>query len=555
MPLLAGALARLWQVWSAQGAAGYAEAHWRSLQFFNIFKLVIALVLLGGVLMSDATVQWGSHDRALFVRTTITYLIFGVLSVPLIFARWHFNVQIALQVFADIVFITILIYASRGVTSGLGLLLLTTLAGAGVISRGRLAIFYAAIASIAVLLEEGYEVLVFQESPAHFLQVGFLCVGFFATALVAQALAKLTRENQAIAERAAQRDIDMANLSEVNRLVIRDMPDGVVVVDGAGVIRQMNTQAEAFLGTLQGRSGVYLSDHAPAVAAYLARWRAGTVAQGTGQAATIDEHHGLRFVAVGVRPEAGTVIFLEDLTRAREHAQQMKLASMGRLTANIAHEIRNPLASISHAAQLLQEQPEVGVEPQVQEQNRESMQRLASIIYENTQRLNRMVNDVLGLNRGKGAEPKVLSLASQTDRFIAQFAETEGVEAVVFEAPIAPELTVYFDPTHLHQVLWNLCSNALRHCRRVEGSIRIVARVVRGGRAVKLDVMDDGPGVTESVRGTLFEPFVTGSAQGTGLGLYIARDLCAANGATLDYVNTGVGAHFTIVCRAGEPGA
>ena len=555
MPLLAGALARLWQVWSAQGAAGYAEAHWRSLQFFNIFKLVIALVLLGGVLMSDATVQWGSHDRALFVRTTITYLIFGVLSVPMIFARWHFNVQIALQVFADIVFITILIYASRGVTSGLGLLLLTTLAGAGVISRGRLAIFYAAIASIAVLLEQGYEVLVFQESPAQFLQVGFLCVGFFATALVAQALAKLTRENQAIAERAAQRDIDMANLSEVNRLVIRDMPDGVVVVDGAGVIRQMNTQAEAFLGTLQGRSGVYLSDHAPAVAAYLARWRAGTVAQGTGQAATIDEHHGLRFVAVGERPEAGAVIFLEDLTRAREHAQQMKLASMGRLTANIAHEIRNPLASISHAAQLLQEQPEVGVEPQVQEQNRESMQRLASIIYENTQRLNRMVNDVLGLNRGKGAEPKVLSLASQTDRFIAQFAETEGVEAVVFEAPIAPELTVYFDPTHLHQVLWNLCSNALRHCRRVEGSIRIVARVVRGGRAVKLDVMDDGPGVTESVRGTLFEPFVTGSAQGTGLGLYIARDLCAANGATLDYVNTGVGAHFTIVCRAGEPGA
>ena len=112
----------------------------------------------------------------------------------------------------------------------------------------------------------------------------------------------------------------------------------------------------------------------------------------------------------------------------------------------------------------------------------------------------------------------------------------------------------YFDPTHLHQVLWNLCGNALRHCRRVEGSIRIVAHAVRGGRAVKLEVVDDGPGVTESVRGTLFEPFVTGSAQGTGLGLYIARDLCAANGATLDYVNTGGGAHFSIVCRTGERG-
>ncbi len=523
--------------------SGYPESYWRSLHYFNCYRLVIALVLLVSVLPGDSVLQLGSHDRTLFIRVTITYLLFGLVCAALIFTRWRFNVQIAVQVVLDIVFITVLIFASRGITSGLGLLLLATLAGAALISRGRLALFFAALASIAILLEHGYEVLVFQESAAQFMQVGFLAIGYFATALVALSLSQLTRQNEEIA---ALRAIDVANLSEVNRLVIQDMPDGVVVVDGAGVIRQVNTQAEVFLGALNKREPVMLTHYAPAIAAHLARWQAGAAsvnsAVGSAYAASMGERHGLRFVPVGSQPGAGTVIFLEDLTRVREQAQQMKLAAIGRLTSNIAHEIRNPLGSISHAAQLLQEEPD----------SSPGMRRLLNIINDNTQRLNRMVNDVLGLNRGQAAVPETFALSPFVRQFVTEFAETEQADHGVFSFRADGALTVVFDRTHLNQILWNLCRNALRHCRGHGGSVQIIAQRMRGRRVVKLDVIDDGPGVPLPVRSGLFEPFVSSAPGGTGLGLYIARELCATNGATLEYVESAGGAQFTLTCRAGE---
>ena len=523
---------------NADGAAGYPESYWRSLHFFNFYRMVIALVLLTGVHFSESAFQLDTHDRVLFVRVTMLYLLFGMTCIAMIRTRYRFNVQIATQVILDIAFVTALMFASRGVSGGLGLLLLTTLAGAGLISRGRLALFFAAIASIAVLLEHGYEVLVFQESPAQFIQVGFLSIGYFATALVAQTLAQLTRQNEQIA---AQRAIDVANLSEVNRLVIRDMPDGVIVVDGEGVVRQVNTRAEAFLGSLRGRANVMLTDYAPTLAAHLARWRAGTAGVVSGYAASMDERHGLRFVPVGLQPDAGTVIFLEDLSRAREQAQQMKLAAIGRLTSNIAHEIRNPLGSISHAAQLLQEEPE----------SSPGMRRLLGIVHDNTQRLNRMVNDVLGLNRGQSALLEAIPVEEFVRQFVAEFTETEKAAANIFTLQVDSTQRILFDRTHLNQVLWNLCRNALRHCRGNAGSVQIVARRVRGSRVVKLDVIDDGPGVPLEVRSGLFEPFVTNAPGGTGLGLYIAREVCAANGAALDYVESSAGAQFTLTCRAG----
>jgi two-component system sensor histidine kinase PilS (NtrC family) len=388
----------------------YPESYWRSLHYFNIYRLVIALVLFMGAVFGQANSHLGSYDRVLFIRVVAAYLLFGAVCMVAIRTRWRFNVQLAVQVIADIGFIVILTYASNGITSGLGLLLLTTLAGAGLISRGRLTLFYAALASIAVLLEHTYEVIVFQEGAAQFIQAGFLSIGYFATALVAHTLARLTKQSEQIA---AQREIDLANLSEVNRLVIQDMPDGVVVVDGAGVIRQINRQAETLLGTLREREGVMLVDYAPRLAAHLVRWRSGANLA-SGYAASMDERHGLRFVPVSDRPEAGTVIFLEDLSRVREEAQQMKLAAIGRLTANIAHEIRNPLGSISHAAQLLHEEPG----------GSSTARRLLGIIHDNTQRLNRMVSDVLGLNRGQAAHLETVEIEAFVRQFVAEFAET-----------------------------------------------------------------------------------------------------------------------------------
>jgi len=246
-----------------------------------------------------------------------------------------------------------------------------------------------------------------------------------------------------------------------------------------------------------------------------------------------------RFVPVGRSRDVGAVIFLEDLTRVQAQARQMKLAALGRLTANIAHEVRNPLSAISHATELLQEEPALN----------ETVTRLLAIIHDNTRRLDRMVNDVLKLNRKDRALREVFEVGNYLKTFAEQFCQIEKIAPSVIALELAVEADVSFDHSHLNQVMWNLCRNALRHSRRQDGSIRIAVDVMNDGSVVKLDVVDDGPGVPPPVRNQLFEPFFTTVSSGTGLGLYIAREVCEANDATLEYVETPTGAQFTVICQ------
>jgi len=234
------------------------------------------------------------------------------------------------------------------------------------------------------------------------------------------------------------------------------------------------------------------------------------------------------------------VLFVEDTTRSREEAQQLKLAALGRLTANIAHEIRNPLSAISHAAELLDE-----------EQRDEGRERLTRIIHDNTLRLERLVADVLQLNRRDRAAADRIALNGWLAAFLEDFAANEAVPAERIRLESAREVTIAFDREHLRQVLWNLLRNAVRHARREAGSVRLVLSAY--GDQVELNVIDDGPGVPPANRGQLFEPFFTTDSKGTGLGLYLARELCAANRAVLEYVGDMQGAHFRILCREAAP--
>ena len=527
-----------WDADAAATAGERPEPFWRSLFYFNIYRLVVALLLLTAVAVWGKSLSFGSRDLTLFVVAGIAYGVFSVACFVLISARWHFNLQLTLQVCADVLFVTLLMYASEGISSGLGLLLLTTLAGAGLISRGRLTLFFAAVASIGVLLEHTYEVLKLDQSETQFVQAGLLSAAYFAIAWLAHALARYTAESEQLA---LQREIDLANMEQVNELVIRDMPDGVLVVDDRGEIRQLNARAERLLGPLPRRRGVVtLADYAPALAAQFKEWRAhGGVGAATRK--PVASNVSARFVPIGGSRRVGAVIFLEDQTRIQAEARQLKLAAVGRLTANIAHEVRNPLGAISHAAQLLEEEPGVS----------DTTARLITIINENSRRLDRMVNDVLRLNRGDKAHRERFKLADFLRTFVEQFSQTERIDAGTFRIELAAEPEVLFDRSHLNQVMWNLCRNALRHCRRGPGSIAIRVSVERAGSTVKLDVVDDGNGVPPESRPQLFEPFFTTAAGGTGLGLYIAREVCEANGATLDYIETGQGAQFTVLCWAG----
>jgi len=527
-----------WEADATPAVREHPEPFWRSLLYFNVYRLTVALLLLMGVAIWGKSLTFGSRDLTLFVATDIAYVVFSIACFVLISARRRFNLQLTLQVSADVAFVVVLMYASEGISSGLGLLLLTTLAAAGLISRGRLTLFFAAVASIGVLLEHTYEVLKLDQSETQFVQAGLLSAAYFAIAWLAHALARYTAASEQLA---LQREIDLANMEQVNELVIRDMQDGVLVVDERGEIRQCNGRAERLLGPLPRRRGVAtLEDYAPALAAQFGEWRS-RVGVDTGPRTPFRNNICARFVPIGGSRRVGAVIFLEDQSRIQAEARQLKLAAVGRLTANIAHEIRNPLGAISHAAQLLQEEPGGSA----------TAARLITIINENSQRLDRMVNDVLRLNRGDRAHRERFKLADFLESFVDQFSQTERIEPGVIRTEFAADPEVLFDRSHLNQVMWNLCRNALRHCRRGPSSISIHVSVERGGSTVKLDVVDDGPGVPPASRAQLFEPFFTTAAGGTGLGLYIAREVCEANGATLDYVETRQGAQFTVLCWAG----
>ena len=518
---------------------GAPSSFWRSLSYFNFYRLGVALVLLASVALVGENVAMGSANPRLYYGAGIAYLVSGlVFTVMIRSRRLPFDIQLSLQVAADVGFIILMLRASGGIQSGLGLLLLPALAAAGLISRGRLTLFFAAIASIAVLLEMTYAQLIEDRSSSEYFQAGLLCIGYFATAWLAHALAKRTVESEQLAR---DRGIRLANMAQINQLVIQDMQDGVLVLDEAGGILQRNHQAERLLGIDEDAPpDPDVGEMLPALGERLTQWRENPETRF--ELLRIPRTNRLvrtRFVPIRAGAAGGAVLFLEDMSRIQSQAQQLKLAALGRLTANIAHEIRNPLSAINHATELLQEEEGLNA----------TQARLLGIVRDNTRRLERMVKEVLQLNRRDRANPEVFSPMAFLRTFIDEFGHGERIPPEAFGVEVATTRTLCFDRGHLNQVLWNLCSNAWRHGKKANGSIQLVVSDGVTPNQVCVDVIDDGPGVPAEARGQLFEPFFTTAKGGTGLGLYIAREICDANGASLECLESEGGAHFRMVCR------
>jgi two-component system, NtrC family, sensor histidine kinase PilS len=499
------------------------ESFWISLRYFNLYRVALAALFLGTALVYEDALNLGTHNLELFRWIAAAYLIGGIVFQSVLRdLRDKFELQLTIHACVDIVAITLLMYASGGVRSGLGVMLLISLIGAAIVAPRRLIFLYAALATIAVLLEQCYWVLQHDAAPGTFLQPGLLSIGYFATAGVTNWLAARVAANERLAR---QRGRELATQTRVNQLVIEDMNDGVLVLDRTGRVVQHNPQAQQLLGTPS-----------------LLRASITSLVPGFPGSAELE----VAGRAVRLRPlhsRAGedlAVLLVEDTTRAREQAQQLKLAALGRLTANIAHEIRNPLAAISHAAELLGE-----------EKRADDRHRLTRIIHDNAGRLDRLVSDVMSLNRRDRVSAAPLGLHPWLGAFVAEFVANEALPAERVALEIRRESWIEFDREHLHQVMWNLLRNAARYARPEPGAVRI--RLDGYADRVELSVIDNGPGVAAAIQGQLFEPFFTTEAKGTGLGLYLARELCAANRAALEYVNDLPGAHFRIRCRQASP--
>jgi two-component system sensor histidine kinase PilS (NtrC family) len=243
-----------------------------------------------------------------------------------------------------------------------------------------------------------------------------------------------------------------------------------------------------------------------------------------------------------MRLPAGTrenlLVFLEDAAVLRQRAQQMKLASLGRLTASIAHEVRNPLGAISHASQLLSE----GMAPDGKER------RLTAIIEENSRRVNGMIESVLSISRRGRAQPQAILLAEQVRRFADELRLRNNLAQEELAVRVeGDEIAARMDPDQLFQILWNLCDNGLRYSRRTP-LLELNCGISQDSRRPFVEIIDTGPGIAADLREQLFEPFFTTEPKGTGLGLYIARELCEANQAALQLAWTGnAGTCFRIV--------
>lgn len=511
---------------SAQSRANF----WRSLQTLNFSRVVIAVVLLAYL-----SLERGAYHLSLHA-VCLAYLVLAIgFTLLALYGQRRFLLQLSAQIGLDIIVISLLYLHAGGVRSALAMLYLFPLAGVAILAPLLLALLCAALVSLFLLAEGLYQIRMLENEMA-LMQAGLYGAALFAVVLVVSKMAARLIKQE---ELAVQRGCALAIEQTINALVMADIDDGIVVVDQAGCVVTINPAAIQMLGPIQ--SGVALSDQPglQPIADAHARWLAAASQSAvfvTVKAPSTDDgawrdaaHLKLRFAAADTVALAAQrcVIFLQDVTAIEHQAQQLKLAAMGRLTASIAHEVRNPLAAIGHASALLSE--DLRGAPQL---------RLLKIVRDNVERVNLMVEDILQLSRKVQPHNGPLSLGPFLAELKTEFQETHALGPDVILLEHTGLAMVGFDPLHLREIIVNLLGNAVRHASGSPASVRLTVRC-EAGAGLALQVQDDGVAIPAQVRAHLFEPFYTtsneGAAPGLGLGLYVARELCLNNGALLDY--------------------
>jgi two-component system sensor histidine kinase PilS (NtrC family) len=315
-------------------------------------------------------------------------------------------------------------------------------------------------------------------------------------------------------------------------------------VDTDDRIRLINATAARLLQGGPVAAGALLGEVSPRLLYLLESWRRqeSDRRDWNGEAVSADGGTVIRphFVPLSESGPGPVLVFLEDTSVVAERVQQSKLASLGRLSASIAHEIRNPVGAMSHAGQLLRESPSLGAEDK----------HLTDIIEKNAVRVSQIIESILQLSRRETTRQERIELHEWLSHFVPEFVATVQVDPAAFRLqPAAGALEVQFDPTHLHQVAWNLCDNALKHSSAggTEPVLLRTGRIASTGRPF-LEVADRGAGIDPANAERIFEPFFTDRAGGTGLGLFISRELCQTNGALLAYeARAGGGSVFRII--------
>jgi len=505
---------------------------WRVFGLLNAFRFFIALTLLLTFYFVRDPRIIGEVEPTVAAPTLIAMVVFAIVQLVLIKRRWPgLLIQTYGQFGFDLITIILLLHASGGIVSGIGGLLVVSIGTLALLVPLDLALLLASVSTFALLGEQTLAFLRGFTGSTDFAATGILAAVIFVITGIVQLLRKQIVETQALA---AQRGVDLQNLVELNEYIIQHLRESIVVVDNENKIRLLNESGAGLLGIRGDAHGRALTDLAPTLEERLNRWREGQesttestfVLESDRQTTKIEPH----FARLGPDRFEGVAIFLEDTSLIFERVQQTKLAALGRLSASIAHEIRNPLGAMSHAGQLLAESESIGADEQ----------RLTDIIRVNSQRVSRIVESVLSLSRSDKTRPQKIELKNWLADFADEFTRTQELyEGTVALRQDSKELDAEMDRTHLHQIVWNLCDNAVKYASEAAGAISVelyCSELEASGRPY-IDVIDSGPGIDPQMAEQIFEPFYTAQPGGTGLGLYISRELCERNGATLRYMS------------------
>lgn len=526
-----------------------SDLAWRVIGLASVYRLLIppALLLIQWFTAPDFLVRVQRPD--LLMTVCVGYFLAGLLLMLTRSIQWAGLRTLALvNAFVDTAGISLVLYASGGVSSGLGILLVLPVGAMAILAGSRDVFLIAAVAALGVLAQQ-IAVCTQGDAPAtDYTTAGVLGAILFVIGLSVWPVANRLRESEALARR---HEVDLANLAQLSQYIVQHLRESILVVDAEDRIRLINESAAQILGDRAAYPGALLGEASPRLLYLLESWRKHTDTGSDPRQNFVSDDGGRiiqpHFAPLGRARPAPILVFLEDTSVIAEKVQQSKLAALGRLSASIAHEIRNPVGAMSHAGQLLAESPVLSGEDK----------RLTDIIRSNAERVSGIIDNVLSLSRREGTRLERLSLEAWIEDFRDEFCETMQWPASRLAVrgrgadPLPGEdIEVRADASQLRQVVWNLCDNAIRHAvkDRADALIEIYYGRLSPSMRPYLEVADRGPGVPAENAERIFEPFFSGERGGTGLGLFLARELAQTSGATLLYeARPGGGSIFRLV--------
>jgi two-component system sensor histidine kinase PilS (NtrC family) len=521
--------------------------NWTSLRLINVYRLGLASIFFSQAFIQKSPLL-NIIDLSLYAWTSFAYLL---LALTMMLWSWidrrNFQIQVSVQVYFDIIAIIFLMHACGGISTGLGMLLVISIAVIGLIGEESMATVFASLASVGLLAEFYYASTQTFFHGGTSTQVGLLGASLFATALVTQTLTQRVQKSEAVIR---QKEIDVANLSALNFEIIQNMQSGVIALDREDQVRHINDIARDMLGQLHPKNLAMkavpfaLEETFPDIFLELDRWRHSDTPT-TQLLTTGKSGFGIQvsFHDLSSMSHRGTLVFLDNISKLKQQMQQSKLASLGHLTANIAHEIRNPLGAITHAAQLLAESPKLA----------ETDHRLTEIIQHHSSRINAIIEDIQQLSKGRKADKDRVKIRQWLENFVDYYCQTDEIGHNRFELQIDTQSDwISFDTGHLNRILVNLCNNARTHSG-IDSAIHIKVYDDREDTTC-IEVADQGLGIDEKTIDKIFEPFYTTSTTGTGLGLFIVDQLCDMNGASISVDRNEFGGASFIIHLAKEPG-